>query len=178
MQFRSAYILLQSESVFMTAAVISLLIAHWFPLTHWIPLIWCKGMYTIIQHVFCHIKYQYSTLIRRAAIAQWLARWTRDWKVAGLNPRRSGGGENFLLQDQLSVLTYDYPFHPRVTAVARKRSQPFCQKCRWQVTDKYAYNLHMWFCRMKWLDMVVWCTQNMRRDGSSFMWHHWVMPVL
>ena len=32
-----------------------------------------------------------------------------------------------------------YPFHPRVTAVASKRPRSFCQKCRWQVTDKSAY---------------------------------------
>ena len=31
------------------------------------------------------------------------------------------------------------PFHPRVTAVARKRPRSFCQKCRWQVTPIYAY---------------------------------------
>ena len=34
----------------------------------------------------------------------------------------------------------------RVTAVARKRSRSFCQKCRWQVTAKHAYTLHMWLC--------------------------------
>ena len=28
---------------------------------------------------------------------------------------------------------------PRVTAVARKRPRPFCQKCRWRVTPKHAY---------------------------------------
>ena len=33
------------------------------------------------------------------------------------------------------------PFHPRVTAVARKRSKSFCQKCRWQVTTKHACTL-------------------------------------
>ena len=33
------------------------------------------------------------------------------------------------------------PFHPRVTAVARKRPRPFCQKCTWQVTSKHAYTL-------------------------------------
>ena len=33
------------------------------------------------------------------------------------------------------------PFHPRVTAVARKRSRSFCQKCRWQVTPKHTYTL-------------------------------------
>ena len=35
-------------------------------------------------------------------------------------------------------------FHPRtpsVTAVARKRPQSFCQKCRWQVIPKHAYTL-------------------------------------
>ena len=26
--------------------------------------------------------------------------------------------------------------------------------------------------------MAVWCTQNLRRDGCSFMWHHAAMPVL
>ena len=31
------------------------------------------------------------------------------------------------------------PFHPLVTAVARKRPQSFCQKCRWQVTSKHAF---------------------------------------
>ena len=38
------------------------------------------------------------------------------------------------------------PFHPRVTAVARKRSRSFCQKCGLQVTAKYACTLRMWLC--------------------------------
>ena len=33
------------------------------------------------------------------------------------------------------------PFHPCVTAVARKRPQSFCQKYRWQVTPKHTYAL-------------------------------------
>ena len=33
------------------------------------------------------------------------------------------------------------PFHPCVTAVARKRPRSFCQKCWWQVTLKHAYTL-------------------------------------
>ena len=33
------------------------------------------------------------------------------------------------------------PFHPHVTAVAHKRPQSFCQKCRWQFTPKHAYTL-------------------------------------
>ena len=31
------------------------------------------------------------------------------------------------------------PFHPPVTTVASKRHQSLCQKCRLQVTPKYAY---------------------------------------
>ena len=51
------------------------------------------------------------------------------------------GQENFLLQSQLCVLTLiRCPFHPRVTAVARKRLRSFYQKSRWQVTPKHAYS--------------------------------------
>ena len=49
----------------------------------------------------------------------------------------------------LVLYVFRYPFHPRVTAVAHKRSRSFCQKCRWQVTAKHAYTLRMWLC-MKW----------------------------
>ena len=40
------------------------------------------------------------------------------------------------------------PFHPRVTAVARKRPRSFCQKCRWQVTPKHA-------TKSKWADYAA-----------------------
>ena len=83
-----------------------------------------------------------------AGIAQWLERQTRDWKVAGSNPW-SGGRIFFSRVDFLCWLFFRYPFQPHVTTVARKRSQSFCQKCRWQVTAKHAYTLHMWLC-MKW----------------------------
>ena len=50
---------------------------------------------------------------------------THDRKVASSNPGRSGG--SFLLQSQLCVLTLiRCPFHPCVTAVARKRPRTFC----------------------------------------------------
>ena len=52
--------------------------------------------------------------------------------------------ENVLFRNQLSVLLFRYPFHPRVTAVACKRSRSFGQKCRWQVTAKHTYTLPMW----------------------------------
>ena len=74
-------------------------------------------------------------------IACWLEHRTLDRKVASSNPGRSGG-ENFLLQSQLCVLSLiRCPFQPHVPAVVRKRSRSFCQKCRWQVTPKHAYTL-------------------------------------
>ena len=67
--------------------------------------------------------------------------------------------------------SFRYLFHPHVTAVARKRSWSFCQKCRWQVTAKHAYTItYMALHEVRW-SMVVWCTQDLHRDGCSFMWH-------
>ena len=66
-----------------------------------------------------------------SGIAQWLKRWTRDWKVAGSNPCRSSRRIFFSRVDFLCWLLLWYLFHSCVTTVARKRSQPFCQKCRW-----------------------------------------------
>ena len=91
---------------------------------------------------------------RGAGIAQWLERRTRDWKVAGSNPCRSGGRIFFSRVDSLCWLLFRYPFHPRVTTVARKRSRSFCQKCRWQVT----LNTHTpYVCGFAWSDMVHGC---------------------
>ena len=81
-----------------------------------------------------------------AGIAQWLDHRIRDWKVVGSNPCWSGGRIFFYRVDFLCWLLFRYPFHPRVTTIARKRSRSFCQKCRWQVTAKHAYTLRMWLC--------------------------------
>ena len=79
--------------------------------------------------------------------------------------------ENFLLQvNFLCWLLFRYPFHPSVTAVARKRPRSFRQKCRWQVTAKHAYTLRMWLC-MKWHGTWLYGVHRTRRDGSSSMWH-------
>ena len=43
-----------------------------------------------------------------------------------------------------------YPFHPRVTAVARKTSRQFSQKCGWQVTAK-----HTCVCGFELSDVVI-----------------------
>ena len=95
-----------------------------------------------------------------AGITQWLEHQTHDWKVMGLNPCGSGGRIFFSRVNFLCWLLFRYPFHPHVTAVARKKSRSSCQKCRWQVAAKHAYTLRMWLC-MKW--HVVWCTQNAPR---------------
>ena len=64
--------------------------------------------------------------------------WSKGCEFESRQERR----KNFLLQGQLFVLTLiRCPFHPRVTAVARKRPRSFCKKCRWQVTPKHAYTL-------------------------------------
>ena len=81
-----------------------------------------------------------------AGIAQWLEHRTRDWKVAGSNPCWNGGRIFFSRVDFLCWLLFRYPFHPRVTTVARKRPRSFCQKCRWQVTAKHAYTLRIEPC--------------------------------
>ena len=101
-----------------------------------------------------------------AGIAQWLDRWTRDWKVAGSNPCWSGGRIFFSRVNFLCWLLFRYPFHPHVTAVARKRPRSFCQKCRWQVTAKHAYTLRMWLC-MKWHGAWLYGVCRMRRDWLS-----------
>ena len=76
---------------------------------------------------------------------------SRDWKVAVSSPDRKGGIVFFSRVNFLCWLLFR--FHPRVTAVARKRFRSFCQKCKWQVTAKHACTLRMWLC-IKWRDTV------------------------
>ena len=71
---------------------------------------------------------------------------TYDWKVVGSSPGRSSGIIFFSRVSFLFWLLFGYPFHPRVTAVARKRSRSFLQKCRWQVTAKHMCRI----CILMW----------------------------
>ena len=48
-----------------------------------------------------------------AGIVQWLERRTRDWKVAGSSPGKSGGRSFFSRVNFLCWLLFRYPFHPR-----------------------------------------------------------------
>ena len=94
----------------------------------------------------CPLNYMCFILqcLQGAGIAQWLDRhsWLKGCGFESLQER----WENFLLQGWLSVLALiSVSVPPHVTIVACKRSRSFCQKCRWQVTAKHAYPLHMWF---------------------------------
>ena len=79
-------------------------------------------------------------------------RRTRDWKVAGSNPSRSGERIVFS-RVNLYVDSYLVSVPPRVTAVARKRPRPFFQKCRRQVTPKHAHNLES--TKSEWADYAA-----------------------
>ena len=112
-------------------------------------------------------------IIRGAGIAQWLERRTRDRKVPGSSPGRSGGRIFFSRVNFLCRLLFLYPFHPRVTAVARKRSRSVCQKCRWQVTARHTYTLPMWLW-MKWHCNLVhgWMVgTELAPKRQHFTWH-------
>ena len=94
--------------------------------------------------------------------------WLKGHGFKSLQERR----ENFPLQGQLSVLTLiSVSVPPHVTAVSRKRSSSFCQKCRWQVTAKTCIHVtYVALHEVTWC-MVVWCPQNLCWDSSSFTWH-------
>ena len=116
------------------------------------------------------IKIQLTPSVQLPDLPQWLERRTRDWKVAGSNPCWNGGRIFFSRVNFLCWLLFRHPFHPRVTAVARKRSRSSCQKCRWQVTAKHTYTLCMWLCT-KWHGAWLYGVHRTRWDGSRFMWH-------
>ena len=62
--------------------------------------------------------------------------------------------ENFFLQSYLFVLTLiQHLFHIHVTAVAGKRPQSFCQKCRGQVTAKDTCTLDL--VKSEWVDYTA-----------------------
>ena len=79
---------------------------------------------------------------------------TRDRKVSGSSPGRSWGRIILSRVNFLCWFLLRYPFHPRVTTVARKRSRSFFQTRRWQVTAKHVCTLRIW---LSWSGMVHGC---------------------
>ena len=67
--------------------------------------------------------------------------WAHDWKVVSSNPGRSGGRIFFSRVNFACWLLLRVRSTPRVTIVAHKRPQSFCQKCWWQTAPKHAYTL-------------------------------------
>ena len=135
------------------------------------------ALFSALEQPHCaHVAWDFKCVtvsVLGSGITQWLERRTRDWKVAGSNTCRSGGRVFFSRVNFLWWLLFRYPFHPRVTAVARKRSRSFCQKCRWQVTAKHAYTLPMWLS-MKWHCNVVhaWMVYTeLAPKRQHFTWH-------
>ena len=107
--------------------------------------------------------------LRGAGIAQWLERRTRDRRVPGSSPRRSGGIIFFSRVNFLCWLLFRYPFHTLVAANVAKYSGGRLQLITHWCTLHYV-------CVFEWSDTVNWCmvercTQNLRRDDSSFTWH-------
>ena len=96
---------------------------------------------------------------RQSGDCSGLQRRTRDRKVSGSSPGRIGRRIFFSIVNFLCWLLYRYPSPPpppptRITAVARKRSRSFRQKCRWQVTVKHSCVLRMWLW-IKWYCELV-----------------------
>ena len=111
-------------------------------------------------------------LIRGAGIAQWSERWTHDRKSRVRIPAGAAGKFSFP-GSTFCADSFWYPFHPHATTVAHKRSQSFCQKCRWQVTAKHTYTLSMWLW-MKWHCNLVhgWMVYTgLAPKQQQFTWH-------
>ena len=98
----------------------------------------------------CHC--WYSELLGRqdSLVVRVLDLRSKGWK----SESRQEWWENFLLQSQICVQTLiRCPFHPHVTAVARKIPWSFCQKCRRQVTPKHAYIFDL--MKLEWTDYAA-----------------------
>ena len=107
---------------------------------------------------------------RDISVVTALDSWLKGFRFKTLQEQQ----KNFLFLGQLLCwLLFWYPLHPCVTAVACNRSWSFFQKCSWQVTAKHPCTYR---CGFEWSNTVnwckiIWCTQNMCQDGSSFMWN-------
>ena len=78
-------------------------------------------------------------------------RRTRDRRFAGSSPGRSGGRIFLSRVNFMCRLSFPYPFHPCVTAVARKRSRSFFQRCRLQLNTHESYVCGFcvkWHCKL------------------------------
>ena len=95
--------------------------------------------------------------------------WTWDRKVTGSSPT---GVADLLLQGKFSVLTpISVSIPPHVTTVAHKRSHPFCQKCRWQVTAEHTCTQHTWLQMKRHCKLVHGCMVHTDRAPRRQQFH-------
>ena len=97
-------------------------------------------------------------------------------KGRGSSPGRSGERIFFPGVNFLCWVLFRYPFHPRLTAVARKWSWWFCQKCRWRVTAKHTCILRMWLPVKRHCKLVYSCIVHTERAPRRKQLH--VTPAL
>ena len=103
-----------------------------------------------------------------AGIAQWLEHRTRDWKVAGSNPCWNGGRIFFSRVDFLCWLLFRYPFHPRVTTVARKKIPVILPK---SAGGRLQLNTHTpYVCGFYWTVLRHW--SQLVPNMSNDIWGH------
>ena len=92
----------------------------------------------------------------RAWVAQWLERRTRDRKVAGSSPGRSGG-RIFFSRVNFYCWLFWYPFHPVLPQQYLKDPAHSAESAGGRLQlNTHALFIHMWLC-MKWRDMVPAC---------------------
>ena len=103
-----------------------------------------------------------------AGIVQWLEHRTRDWKVAGSNPCWNGGRIFFSRVDFLWWLLFRYPFHPRVTTVARKKIPVILPK---GAGGRLQLNTHTpYVCGFYWTVLRHW--SQLVPNMSNDIWGH------
>ena len=96
-----------------------------------------------------------------------IERRTRDWKVAGSNPCWNGGRIFFSRVDFLCWLLFRYPFHPRVTTVARKKSRHSAKSA----AGRLQLNTHTpYVCGFYWTVLRHW--SQLVPNMSNDIWGH------
>ena len=93
-----------------------------------------------------------NCILHGAGIAQWLQRRTRDWKVPGSNPRRSGG-TIFFPRVNFLCSYFGIRSTPVLPQLHVKDSGHSAKSAGGRLQLKHACTFRLWLY-MKWRDMV------------------------
>ena len=133
----------------------------WFnpPIAH--RLRYLVNRYFMLTHLLTNLVNPYFMLIHlftkvhicwRSWDSLWVKCWTCDWKVASSSP--AAAAEAFSSPGLTLCAVHNSASFPScIITVAHKRPQSFCQKCKRQVTPKYAYTLDL--TKLEWADYAV-----------------------